>query len=175
MCWSSWNVKLLEPSGPIQGLLFRITGINMTDEFQDAFQKSQNLLQHTYPSLRIIYVLQYRIFCLRKNILQWEVVTPIPKPPSWSNIPGGLDGKYEDIISLHLRERTTIYLYFLKQFYLQKIHFTRIFVSQSIKIIQNINEYFSPSKGCFHCLEYLILWPESLSFSSQIIHIAAWS
>jgi len=37
-----------------------------------------------------------------------------------------------------------------------------------------MNEYVSPSKGCFHYLEYLKYCPE-LSFNSQIICIAAWS
>jgi len=52
-----------QPSGTIRACtriaFFRTTGINMTDEFQDALQKSQNL---PHPFLHTIYVLHYSIF-----------------------------------------------------------------------------------------------------------------
>jgi len=54
---ASWNHQSL-----YKDCFFRIIGINMTDEFQDALQKSQNLL---HPSLHTIYVPHYSIFCLR--------------------------------------------------------------------------------------------------------------
>lgn len=83
-----------------------------------------------------------------------------------------IECKMGEIINLHLSERTFIYPYFLKQFYLQKTLYTHWFLKYKN---YTKHKYVNPSKCCFQYLEHLIHCPESLSFNPHIICISAWS